>query len=94
VYFLAGAGIVLANISWEEKITYSYPYAPSTEHWSNDAFSVGNVLNLGVGMTFGGGLEARFETPLLIFYSTPGYANRSAGSIAPTFTLSLLYRFP
>jgi len=94
VYFVAGAGIVFANIDWEENITYYEPYLPHTERWSDDVFAVGNVLNLGVGMTFGGGLEARFETPLLIFYSAPGHASRSAGSVAPTFTLSLLYRFP
>jgi hypothetical protein len=94
VYFVAGAGFVLGSISWEENITYFAPYVPHTEHWSDDAFAVGNVLNLGVGMTFGGDLEARFETPLLIFYSTPGKGDRSASSVAPTFTLSALYRLP
>ena len=94
VYFVAGAGFVLGSISWEENITYFAPYVPHTEHWSDDAFAVGNVLNLGVGMTFGGELEARFETPLLLFYSTPGRGDRSATSVAPTFTLSALYRLP
>jgi hypothetical protein len=94
VYFIAGAGFVLANVSWEENITYYAPYVPHTEKWSDDAFSVGNVLNLGVGFTFGSGFETRLETPLLIFYSVPGRGNESANSIAPTFTLSALYRFP
>jgi hypothetical protein len=93
VYFVAGVGIVLANISWEEDITYYYPYVPGTYHYSNDAFSIGNVFNLGVGLTFGGGLEARLETPLLIFYDTPGEGTYGANSIVPTFTLNLLYRF-
>jgi hypothetical protein len=95
VYFVAGVGLVGANIDWEETYTYGPPHYPySVERYSADAFSIGNVLNLGVGATFGGGLEARFETPFLIFYSVPGYGNKSASSIAPTFTLSVLYRLP
>ena len=94
VYFITGAGLVLSSVNWEEKIIYSSPYLPHTEHWSDDAFSVGNILNLGVGLTFGSGFEARFETPFLIFYSVPGYGTRSASSVVPTFTLSALYRFP
>lgn len=94
VYFITGAGLVLANVGWEEKIIYSSPYLPHFEHWSDDVFSVGNILNLGVGLTFGRSYEARFETPILIFYSVPGYGTRSASSITPTFTLSALYRFP
>jgi hypothetical protein len=94
VYFIAGTGLIFANVDWKEDIIYSYPYAPHTEHWSDDAFSVGNILNLGVGLTFGSGVEARFETPFLIFYSVPGYGSRSASSVVPTFTLSVLYRFP
>jgi len=94
VYFITGAGLVFANVDWEEKVIYSSPYLPHTEHWSDDAFSVGNILNLGVGLTFGSSFEARFETPFLIFYSVPGYGTRSANSVVPTFTLSALYRFP
>ena len=94
VYFITGAGLVLASVDWEEKIIYSSPYLPHTEHWSDDAFSVGNILNLGIGLTFGSGFEVRFETPFLIFYSVPGYESRSASSVAPTFTLNALYRFP
>lgn len=94
VYFVAGAGIVAASVSWKETITYGPIYGNVIEPYSADAFALGNVLNLGVGLTFGSGMEARFETPLLIFYSTPGHGSRSAGSIAPTFTLSVLYRLP
>ena len=90
VYFVAGAGFVITSVDWEETYTYYPPYAPHTEHWSDDGIAFGNVFNLGVGLTFGGGLEARLETPLLIFYDTPG----KASGIAPTFTLNVLYRFP
>ncbi len=94
VYFVAGTGLVLGNVSWGEDIIYSAPYYPHTEPWDFSAFSVGNVLNLGIGLTFGGGFETRFETPLLIFYSVPGYGGRSASSVVPTFTFNALYRFP
>jgi len=96
VYFVAGAGIVMANIDWEETVTYDPSHYPGIgpEHWSDDAFAFGNVLNLGVGLTLGGGWDTRLETPLLIFYSTPGNGGSSASTIAPTFTLNILYRFP
>jgi len=96
VYFLAGAGFVLSSVSWKETITYDPIRYPNIgpEHWSDDALSFGNVLNLGVGLKLGGGLETRLETPLLIFYGTPGHGSQNAGTIAPTFTLNLLYRFP
>jgi hypothetical protein len=93
-YFVAGAGLVLAIMDWAETYTYGPPiYSYSFERYSDEAFGVGNVLNLGVGMTFGGGLETRLETPLLIFYNAPS-AKKDAASIAPTFTFNVLYRFP
>ena len=98
VYFVTGFGFVFTNVSLKETITYDvsrYGYWPP-ERWSAEGFTVGNLLNLGIGATFGSGVEARFETPFLIFYNVPsgGSYNRSASSIAPTFTLNFLYRFP
>lgn len=94
VYFLAGLGFTIASIDWKESYTYKPPLYPySVEIYSNDGIAFGNVFNLGVGLTLGGGLEARLETPLLIFYGTPGEGSYSAASFAPTFTLNLLYRF-
>ncbi len=91
IYFIAGSGVVVASYDFEETETYNYVegYVQIFRN-TDDGVVFGNVLNLGIGASFGGGLESRLETPLLIFYSEYG----NAAAFAPTFTLSLLYRFP
>lgn len=92
VFFIAGFGFVVANIKWEENETYtstSPGVTQSPNHNSADVTSAGNIINLGIGYVFKGGLELRLETPMLYFYSVPG----KAVAFVPTFTFSVGYRF-
>ena len=92
VFFIAGFGFVVANIKWEEAETYTStsPGVSQAPNYNDiDQTSVGNIINLGIGYVFKGGLELRLETPMLYFYSVPG----KAVSFVPTFTFSIGYRF-
>ena len=91
VYFIAGFGFVVGSVDYKEDWGgqsadgyFSYP----TEHNTVDGTSVGNVINLGLGIMLGNGVEMRFETPMLFFYSSVGNT-----SFVPTGTLGIQYRF-
>lgn len=90
VYFITGVGFVVADIRVHQIETPppSSIYG-TTEYYLYKETSFGNIVNLGIGYCFARHMEARIETPLLFFYSTPG----GIGKIAPTFTLSIQYRF-
>ena len=92
VFFIAGVGFVVASIEWEEDETYtsSQPGVSQSPNLNEvEGTSAGNVVNLGIGYVFKGGIELRLETPMLFFYSVPG----SAASFVPTATFSIGYRF-
>ena len=92
VFFIAGVGFVVASIEWEENETYtsSQPGVSQSPNYNSvEGTSAGNVVNLGIGYVFKGGIELRLETPMLFFYSVPG----SAASFVPTATFSVGYRF-
>ena len=92
VFFIAGVGFVVASIEWEEDETYtsSQPgVSQSPNHNEVEGTSAGNVVNLGIGYVFKGGIELRLEAPMLFFYSVPG----SAASFVPTDTFSIGYGF-
>jgi hypothetical protein len=87
VYFILGAGFVVAHLTWEENENapnWTRPY-----HDEAEATSAGNIVNLGVGIPLSTQFDLRFEAPMLFFYSVAG----KASSFAPTATLGLTYRF-
>jgi hypothetical protein len=92
VYFIAGVGFVVASIDYNEKY-YAANYVPGFSYDATETdfeeASAGNVINLGLGLTTGSGLEFRLETPMLFFYSTDG----NMTSFVPTATVSVQYRF-
>jgi hypothetical protein len=91
VFFIAGVGFVVASIEWKESETYTSSDPRLSQSPTNnevEGTSVGNVINVGIGYVFKGGIELRLETPMLFFYSAPG----SAASFVPTATFSIGYR--
>jgi len=92
VFFMAGVGFVVASIDYNEKY-YAANYVPGFSYAASEndfeAVSAGNVVNLGLGLTTGSGLELRLETPMLFFYSAEG----GMTSFVPTLTIGIQYRF-
>jgi len=92
VFFMAGFGFVVASIDYNEKY-YAANYVPGFSYDASEkdfeAVSAGNVINLGLGLTTGSGLELRLETPMLFFYSAEG----GMTSFVPTLTIGVQYRF-
>jgi hypothetical protein len=87
VYFILGAGFVVAHLTWEENENapnWTRPY-----HDDAEVTSAGNIVNLGVGIPLASHLDLRIETPMLFFYSAAG----KGSSFAPTATVGLAFRF-
>lgn len=87
VYFIAGVGFVVAGMRWEE--TESAPNWNAPYHDEASGTSVGNIVNLGIGVPLATNCDLRLETPLLFFYSTTGKST----AFAPTATIGLTFRF-
>jgi len=87
VYFIVGFGFVVASLQWEEN--ENAPNWTAPYHDKADGTSVGNIVNLGVGVPLSTDLDVRLETPMLYFYSAAG----KSASFAPTATIGLAYRF-
>ena len=87
VYFIAGFGFVVASLRWEEN--ENAPNWTGPYHDEAEGTSVGNIINLGIGVPLMTNLDVRLETPMLYFYSAYG----KSAAFAPTATIGLTYRF-
>jgi len=93
IFFISGVGLALINVEWEERSdgdsSLGTPLPGGGSKQSDDGSSAGAVLNLGIGLGFKNGLDLRAETPLILLFDSPGEAT----SVAPTFMVTLGYRF-
>jgi hypothetical protein len=93
IFYITGIGLALINVEWEERSegdsSLGTPLPGGGSKQSDDGSSAGAVLNLGIGLGFKNGLDLRVELPLILLFEAPG----DASSVAPTFMLTLGYRF-
>ena len=93
LYYLAGTGAAAVSVSWEERsatdTSLGTPLPGGGSKDEEDGADGALIAAIGIGYTFGGGLDVRAELPVLIFVGGVG----EASTIAPTFTVALGYRF-
>jgi hypothetical protein len=93
-YLVGGVGLAYLGINWEESsptdtsLGTLLPGGGSKTTF--DGSTGGTLVNLGVGYALAGGLDARFEVPIVIAFGGTG----GASSIIPLFALTVGYRFP
>lgn len=85
IFYLAGFGLAGGMMDWEriDGLDGTGNYIEQEEYTP-----IGNVVNLGVGLSTTFGLEPRLEVPLLFFYNAG-----NAGAFLPAVTFALGYRF-
>jgi len=90
-FFIAGFGLASISGTWEERsktdTSLGTPLAGGGSKQERTFGIAGPLLNIGLGLSFGHGIDIRFEVPVI--YGT------IAGSsyVIPTFILTLGYRF-
>jgi len=91
-FFIAGAGFGVGSIDWEEwrkpVDSYGNPTGERTLYDWEDGSAGAALLNLGFGYTLGNLTELRAEAPTYIFFNSVG-----GGTIIPTLSLGVIYRF-
>ena len=92
-FFALGTGAAAVSASWEERsptdTSLGTPLPGGGSMQDSDGTVGGLILSAGIGRTFGSGLEARLDLPVLYLVSAVG----GAPSLVPTVTASLGYRF-
>ena len=92
-FFIAGIGFAGIRMEWEERSTtdssLGTPLPGGGSMQSVDGFAGGTVFNLGFGVSFSGGFDARVELPLIVSFSAPG----DASSVIPTLIVTAGFRF-
>lgn len=93
VYYLAGVGLGVFNVNWEEKsptdTTLGTKLSGGGSKQSAEGTAAGSILNLGLGMNFKNNFDIRAEIPMFFIFSAPG----QAAPFIPTFTATVGYRF-
>lgn len=89
-YFLTSAGLGFISYDWEERSdtdTSLGPPLPGGGSMQSESGSTGGLLlGLGIGVTFGGPFDLRFDVPILVpFAETVG--------VVPLFMITAGYRF-
>jgi hypothetical protein len=91
-FFIVGAGFGVGGLDYEEwrkpVDSYGNLTGERTLYDWEDGTAGAALLNLGFGYTFGNRIELRAEVPTFIFFNAVG-----GGTITPTMSLGLLYRF-
>ena len=92
-YFVVGAGVGAFSVDWEERSATDTSLGPllpgGGSMQSDDGTSAGVILNFGIGHRFSEQLDVRGQIPTFFISSAPGEAT----AVAPTFELTLGYRF-
>ena len=93
LYYILGTGAAGVYVDWEERsptdTSLGTPLDNGGSKHQADGADGAVIANAGIGYTFGGGLDARLELPILIFARGVG----EAAGIAPTVTASAGFRF-
>jgi opacity protein-like surface antigen len=93
VFFVVGAGFAAVSVEWEETsetdVSLGTPLPGGGSKQSEDGTAGGTVLNVGAGYKFSGNVDARAEIPVIIIAGAPG----EASAVAPTFTITVGFRF-
>ncbi len=92
-FFIAGFGLACVSIEWEESssgdTSRGTPLPGGGTKHSADGSAAGSVFNLGVGKSFAGGFDVRFELSTILVFGSLG----DAGDVIPTAMLAAGYRF-
>ena len=90
---MIGLGFTAINVEWEESSpddsSLGTPLPGGGSKQSEDATVAGSVFNLGFGIAFEGGLDIRFEAPIIFIFDVPG----NTSSVVPTFMATISYHF-
>ncbi len=93
LFGIIGLGFAAISVEWEESspddISLGTPLPGGGSKQSVDASGAGSVFNLGFGISFKGGFDARVEVPVIFIFDAPG----DAAAIVPTFMLTAGYHF-
>lgn len=93
IYYVLGTGAAGVYVDWEERsptdTSLGTPLPDGGSKQSEDGAAGAVIANAGIGYTFGGGLDVRFELPVLIFSNGVG----EAAAVAPTVVAAAGYRF-
>ncbi len=92
-FFLTGVGLGYLGVNWEERsdtdMTLGTLLPGGGSKQTFDGSAGGLILNLGAGYAIPGGMDVRFEVPIVIAIGDTG----GASHIIPLFTLTAGYRF-
>lgn len=92
MFLLAGFGLGMASVGWEEMspddISLGTPWDGGSMH-DGGGTGAGSVFSLGGGMSFSNGADIRFEIPVILIFGD--YDQPS--SVVPTFILTAGMRF-
>lgn len=85
-YFALGVGILGAGLTYRDEQRPSGSNGAYTVNSSFDAFSFGNLVNLGLGLTLPLGFDLRIEVPVILMYSG------ASRSVAIPIVAGLIFR--
>jgi hypothetical protein len=92
-YLVGGVGLAYLGVNWEETsptdTTLGTPLPGGGSKQTFDGSTGGTLFNLGVGYALAGGLDLRFEVPVVVAFGNTG----GASTVIPLFTLTGGYRF-
>jgi len=90
-FFIAGTGLAFISYNWEETsatdTSLGTPLPGGGSMQSEEGGTGGVIMNVGIGMTFKGPFDLRFEVPIMV---PIGIENVS---VIPLFMLTVGYRF-